>query len=71
MFTWKPTGRIRRSAARSTTSAIAPGPPGRRKSPLLLSTKFSAQSKPNYFFGFLLAVADERDTTSSLFSEGI
>ena len=37
----KLTGRIRRLAARSTPSTIAPG---RSKSPLLLSARFSAQS---------------------------
>ena len=41
MVMWKPTGPIRRLAARSTPSAIAPG---RSKSPLLLSAKLSAQS---------------------------
>ena len=37
MVMWKPTGRIRRFAARSTPSVINPG---RSKSPLLLSAKF-------------------------------
>ena len=41
MVMWKLTGRIRRLAARSTPSTIAPG---RSKSPLLLSARFSAQS---------------------------
>ena len=47
----KPAGPIRRLAARSTPSTIAP---------LLLSAKFSAQFELNDFFDFLrLAVADE------------
>ena len=57
MVMWKPTGPIQRLAARSTPSAIAPG---RSKSPLLLSAKFSAQSKLNDIFDFFrLAVADK------------
>ena len=57
MVVWKPTGRIRRLAARWTPSTIAPG---RSKSPLLLSAKFSAQSELNEFFDFFhLAVADK------------
>ena len=44
MVMWKPTGRIQRLAARSTPSVINPG---RSKSPLLLSPKFSAQSELN------------------------
>ena len=57
MVMWKPTGRIRRLAARSTPSVINPG---RSKSPLLLSAKFSAQSELNDFFDFFcLAVADK------------
>ena len=47
MVVWKLTGRIRRLAARSTPSTIAPG---RIKSPLLLSARFSAQSELNDFF---------------------
>ena len=49
MVKWKPTDRIRRLIARSTPSVIAPG---RSKSPLLLSAKFSAQSELNNFFDF-------------------
>ena len=57
MVMWKLTGRIRRLAARSTPSTIAPG---RSKSPLLLSARFSAQSEHNDFFDFFrLAVADK------------
>ena len=65
---WKPTGRIRRLAARSTPSTIAPG---RSKSPILLSAKFSAQSELNDFFDFFhLAVADENKLDPSFFVEG-
>ena len=54
---WKLTARIRRLAAHSTPSTIAPG---RSKSPLLLSARFSAQSELNDFFdSFRLAVADK------------
>ena len=53
----KLTGRIQCLAARSTPSTIAPG---RSKSPLLPSTRFSAQSELNDFFDFFrLAVADK------------
>ena len=72
MLMWKPTGRIRRLAARSTPSAIAPG---RSKSPLLLSAKFSAQSELDDFldFGFLilLAVAGENGEDAFFSFEGI
>ena len=64
---WKPTGRIRRLAARSTPSVIAPG---RSKSPLLLSAKFSAQSELNDFFDFFrLAVADKNGHDPSIFAK--
>ena len=67
MLMWKPTGRIRRLAARSTPSAIAPG---WRKSSLLLSAKFSAQSELDDFFGFLrFAVADENGHNLFFFSK--
>ena len=57
MVMWKPTGPIQRLASCSTPSAIAPG---RSKSPLLLSAKFSAHSELNNFFDFFrLAVADK------------
>ena len=60
----KLTGRIRRLAARSTPSTIAPG---RSKSPLLLSARFSAQSELNDFFDFFhLAVADKNGHNPSL-----
>ena len=66
---WKPTGPIRRLAARSTPSAIARG---RIESPLLLSAKFSAYSELNDFFGFLrFAVADENGHDLFFFFEGI
>ena len=65
MVVWKLTGRIRRLAARSTPSTIAPG---RSKSPLLLSARFSAQSELNDFFDFFrLAVADKNGHDSSFF----
>ena len=51
MVMWKPTGPIRRLAARSTPLTIAP---------LLLSAKFSAQFELNDFFDFFhLAIADK------------
>ena len=69
MVMWKLTGRIRRLAARSTPSTIAPG---RSKSPLLLSARFSAQSELNEFFDFFrLAVADKNGHNPSFFCEGI
>ena len=67
MVMWKPTGRIRRLAARSTPSTIAPG---RSKSPLLLSARFSAQSELNDFFDFFrLAVADKNGHNPSIFAK--
>ena len=61
MVMWKPTGRIRRLAVRSTPSTIAPG---RSNSPLLLSAKFSAQSKLNNFSTFsTLPLQTKTDTT--------
>ena len=69
MVMWKPTGRIRRLAARSTPSTIAPG---RSNSPLLLSAKFSAQSELiNFFDFFRLAVTDKNGHDPFLFCEGI
>ena len=63
----KLTGRIRRLAARSTPSAIAPV---RSKSPLLLSARFSAQSELNDFFDFFrLAVADKNGHNPSFFAK--
>ena len=53
MVMWKPMGRIRRLAARSTPSGPSVINPGRSKSPLLLSAKFSAQSELNDFFRLL------------------
>ena len=67
MVMWKPTGRIRRLAACSTPSAIAPG---RSKSPLLFSANFSAQSELNDFFDFFcLAVADKNGHDPSIFAK--
>ena len=69
MVMWKPTGRIRRLAARWTPSTIAPG---RSKSHLLLSAKFSAQSELNDFFDFFhshLAVADKNGQDPSFFAK--
>ena len=67
MVMWKPTGRIRRLAARSTPSVINPG---RSKSPLFLSAKFSAQSQLNDFFDFFrLAVADKNGHDPSIFAK--
>ena len=64
MVMWKPTGRIRRLAARSTPSVINPG---RSKSPLLLSAKFSAQSERNDFFDcFCLGVANKNGHDPSI-----
>ena len=61
----KLTGRIPRLAARSTLSTIAPG---RSKSPLLLSARFSAQSELKDFFDFFrLAVADKNGHNPSFF----
>ena len=61
MFMWKPTGHLQRLAA-----------PGQSKSPLLLSTKFSAQSELNDFFGFFrLVIADENEHDPFFFCEGI
>ena len=69
MVMWKPTGRIRRLAARLTPSTIAPG---QSNSPLLLSAKFSAQSKLiNFFDFFRLAIIDKNGHAPSLFCEGI
>ena len=65
---WKPTGRIRRLAARSTPSGPSVINPGRTKSPLLLSARFSAQSELNNFFDFFrLAVADKNGRDPSIF----
>ena len=64
MVMWKLTGRIRRFAARSTPSVIAPG---RSKSPLLLSAKFSAQSELNDFFRLLLSLPLQTKTDTTLF----
>ena len=50
MVMWKPTGRIRRLAARSTPSVINPG---RSKGPSSLPAKFSAQTELNDFFRLL------------------
>ena len=67
MVMWKLTGCIRRLAARSTPSAIAPG---RSKSPLLHSAEFSAQSELNNFFDFFrLAVADKNRHDRSIFAK--
>ena len=60
-------------AARSTRSFVS-GPsvinPGRSKSPLLLSAKFSAQSELNDFFDFFrLAVADKNGHDPSIFAK--
>ena len=60
MVMWKPTGPIRRLAARSTPSTIAP---------LLLSTKFSAQFELNDFFNFRLAIADKNGHGPSIFAK--
>ena len=61
MVMWKPTGPIRRLAARSTPSTIAP---------LLLSAKFSAQFELNDFFDFFrLAVADKNRHGPSIFAK--
>ena len=61
MVMWKPTGPIRRLAARSTPSTIAP---------LLLSAKFSAQFELNDFFDFFrLAVADKNGHNPSIFAK--
>ena len=65
---WKLTGRIRRLAAISTPSTIAPG---RSKRPLLLFTRFSAESELNDFFDFFrLAVADKNGHDPSFSCEG-
>ena len=54
-------------AARSTPSVINPG---RSKSPLLLSAKFSTQSELNDFFDFFrLAVADKNGHDPSIFAK--
>ena len=67
MVMWKPTNRVRRLAARSTPSVINPG---RSKSLLLLSAKFSAQSELNDFFDFFrLAVADKNGHDPSIFAK--
>ena len=62
MDLWKLTGPIRRLAARSTPSTIAP---------LLLSAKFSAQFELNDFFDliFRLAVADKNGHGPSIFAK--
>ena len=67
MVMWKPTGCIRRLAARSTPSVINPG---RSKSPLLLSAKFSPQSELNDFYDFFhLAVAHKSGHDPSIFAK--
>ena len=67
MVMWKSTDRIRHLVARSTPSVINPG---RSKSPLLLSAKFSAQSELNEFFDFFrLAVADKNGHDPSIFAK--
>ena len=58
MGMWKLTDRIRRLAARSTPSTTAPG---RSKSPLLLSARFSAQSDQS--------VADKNGHDPSFFAK--
>ena len=61
MVMWKPAGPIRRLAARSIPSTIAP---------LLLSAKFSAQFELNDFFDFFhLAVADKNEQDPSIFAK--
>ena len=61
MVMWKPTGPIRRLAARSNPSTIAP---------LLLSAKFSAQFELNDFFDFFrLAVVDKNGYDPSIFAK--
>ena len=61
MVMWKPTGPIRRLAALSTPSTIAP---------LLLSAKFSAQFELNDFLDFFcLAVADKNGHSPSIFAK--
>ena len=61
MVMWKLTGHIRRLAARSTPSTIAPG---RSKSPLLLSARFSVQSELNEFLtSSALPLQTKTDTT--------
>ena len=67
MVMWKLTGRIRRLAARSTPSTIAPG---RSKSPLLLSARFSAQSELNDFStSSALPLQTKTDTTLLFFAK--
>ena len=67
MVMWKLTGHIWRLAARSTPLTIAPG---RSKSPLLLSARFSAQSELNDFFDFFrLAIADKNGHNPSFFAK--
>ena len=57
MVMWKPTGPIRRLAARSTPSTIAP---------LLLSSKLSAQFELNDFFSTSSALPLQTKTDTTL-----